>query len=275
MRCEVITSDDMFFDGASMLTAMLATSPIPVVERKIYRGDCELMMTYGVGHKLRRPWFLAHSRIPRHHSVSWDLGYWDRKKAAGVARPMRLSNDADHPWRLIQDSPSSRFAQSPVTLRNESSASGPIILVGLGPKANIVLQQPATTWEREALCRIREVYPSRRVIYRPKKEDGTSIIGTEKKIGMPIEEVLRGASLVVCKHSNVAVDACIAGIPVVCEDGAARALYNNDMANPVRPTEDERYRFLRNLAWWQWRPTEAAQAWQFILQTVEGLDRAN
>ena len=35
-----------------------------------------------------------------------------------------------------------------------------------------------------------------------------------------IADVLNGCSVVVCRHSNVAVDACIAGVPVECEGGA-------------------------------------------------------
>src|ERR1700757_4340421 len=106
----------------------------------------------------------------------------------------------------------------------------------LGPKTNRQLAQPALTWERKALARIRAEYPDAPIIYRPKREDGTSLPGTRCIPGpTAIETVLKGASLVVCRHSNVAIDAAIAGIPVVCEDGAAAALYDNDLADPVVP----------------------------------------
>ena len=71
---------------------------------------------------------------------------------------------------------------------------------------------------------------------------------------------MKGASLVVCSHSNVAVDACIAGIPVDCTDGAALALYKDNQ----NPTVERRLEFLRSLAWWQWSTREAPQAWEFI-----------
>jgi hypothetical protein len=80
----------------------------------------------------------------------------------------------------------------------------------------------------------------------------------------PIEIVLSGASLVVCRHSNVALDACIAGIPVVCEDGIASTLYGNDINNPIMPTLEQRRQLIANAGWWQWSPTEARQAWEFI-----------
>lgn len=34
-------------------------------------------------------------------------------------------------------------------------------------------------------------------------------------------------------------------------------------SNPA-PSREERLRFLRSVAWWQWTTLEAAQAWQFI-----------
>ena len=116
-------------------------------------------------------------------------------------------------------------------------------------------------WEHRILAQVHSAYPGARILYRSKRPehfDGCpSIDGS-------IEQALKGASLVVCHHSNVAVDACIAGIPVVCADGAAAALYNNDLLNPVTPSFEERLRFLRNLAWWQWHPSEAKKAWTFI-----------
>ena len=50
---------------------------------------------------------------------------------------------------------------------------------------------------------------------------GRSIIVRQKRAQVPIDQALRGASLVVCHHSNCAVDAIIAGVPFECEDGAA------------------------------------------------------
>ena len=69
---------------------------------------------------------------------------------------------------------------------------------------------------------------------------------------------MRGARLVVCRHSNVAVDAVIAGVPVECEDGAAYWLRDKPYTPEVRRD------FLDRLAWWQWKPEECMKAWEFI-----------
>lgn len=82
-----------------------------------------------------------------------------------------------------------------------------------------------------------------------------------------IEKALQGCSLVVCRHSNVAVDAIIAGVPVVCYDGAANAIYNSELTKIVEPVaEPIRLKFLRNLAWWQWRDSEirSGEMWKWM-----------
>ena len=74
----------------------------------------------------------------------------------------------------------------------------------------------------------------------------------------PIEQVLAGARLVVCRHSNVAVDAVIAGVPFECEDGAAYWLQGKPY------TVENRLDLLHRLCWWQWTCYEAPAAWRFI-----------
>jgi len=270
MKCEILVDPLMYKPGRDMLDAMYRSSPMLIVRNQRYLGQSDLLMVYGMGHVGRRPWIDKHLSSGR-HMVGFDLGYWMR--GGETDRAMRMTIDQDHPQAWLDDRPAERFDSSGVKLREDYDPNGPIVLVGLGPKTNTALAQPWLTWERDALKRIRAAYPRAEVIFRPKREDGTTLPGTSKMAGMPIEQVLKGASLVVCRHSNVAVDACIAGIPVVCWDGAASALYGNELAFPVRPTLEQRLRFLRNLAWFQWRPSEAAQCWQFLLSRIEERDR--
>jgi hypothetical protein len=108
------------------------------------------------------------------------------------------------------------------------------------------------------LAKLRKRFPDRRIAYRPKRIE-TELPNCSSLAG-DIADAIRGSSLVVCSHSNVAVDACFAGIPVECEDGATLALYRD---NPS-PTREQRLEFLRSLAWWNWSVTEASEAWKFI-----------
>jgi hypothetical protein len=157
----------------------------------------------------------------------------------------------------------SRWNSTHIQLREDYDPNGPIVLVGLGPKS----RHMASSWERDTLAAIRKAYPKRPVLYRPKpNRPFLPDLGVPLNITDPVDEVLRGASLVVCRHSNVGVDACIAGIPVVCESGAASLLYGNDLLAPVVPTREQRLAFLQRLAWLNWNDEEAPAVWRWIRQ---------
>lgn len=249
MECEVLLPH-IARRGDRMLRAMIDAAPMKCHVTDTYQGCAPWLMSYGLGHLVRRQWTQAHvaggGRL-----IGWDLGYWDREQS------MRVTVDADHP-RRIPDMPATRPAPA---LRHDADPHGPIVLVGMGRKSRQQFGLQGQEWELRTLAAIRAAYPRRRVVYRPKKPEPLADLTIAEG---EIADVLRGASLVVCRHSNVAVDACVAGVPVVCEDGAAAALYGSDLSRPVNPSAAERRRFLDNLAWWQWLPTEAAQAWKFL-----------
>lgn len=259
MHCEVLLPDGSMAErGRKMLEAMVEAAPaagIDLVVSKRWRRAAPVLMTYGLGHPERREWTRAHLHLGG-HLIGWDLGYWRRDTP--LQFNMRLTIDADHPQAMIGHEPPDRFDAAGIELREDASPGGPIILCGLGPKQRRHKGLRGQAWEMRALQKLRKRFPGRKIVYRPKRPE-PPLLGCAMS-GGPIEEALRGASLVVCSHSNVAVDACIAGVPVECDDGAAYALYNG---NPA-PTREQRLEFLRSLAWWQWNPTEAAQAWQFI-----------
>lgn len=228
--------------AAAILSAMRQSAKgagVRIVETQTYKGSCELYMTWGLGHPQRRAWADAHI-AKGGHVIGWDLGYFDRLTRC------RVTINHDHPYRLVRDMPHTRMPK--VTLREDADTSGPVIVVGMGPKSITAYGN----WEAHAVKRARMAYPDKQVVVRPKYSQ------------TPIEAVLKGASLVVCRHSNVALDACIAGVPVVCEDGIARSLYGDDIANPLNPSKEQRAQLLANAGWWQWAPSEAKHAWAFL-----------
>ena len=217
------------------------------------------LMTYGLGHLGRRPWQEAHKRAGG-RVIGWDLGYWHRDVPLQFS--MRLTIDDDHPHRLIKPMPGARWQAAGIALRDDYDPAGPIVLVGLGRKQRALMKLYGQEWELRTAATLRRRYPGRRIVYRPKREERLRGFPT---VDGSIESVLRGASLVVCHHSNVAVDACIAGIPVECQDGAALALYRG---NPA-PSREQRMAFLQSLAWWQWTPGEAPAAWDFVKEYMK------
>ena len=266
MRCEILTDPETFPRGRRMLEAMIAAAPIPVQVRQQYQGDCELLMLYGSGHPVRRPWWRKHlangGRV-----VAWDLGYWHRR--IDNTFHMRCTLDADHPQAFIRAELAQRWHDQAIELGDVFKPEGHVLIVGMGPKSNRALGMRALEWETRAAKAARAAYPYRRVIFKPKRPTDPVLPGFLAERN-PIEKALRGASLVVCRHSNVAIDACIAGVPVYCEDGAAAALYGaGSMVKPIQPTPEQRLAFLRSLAWWQWRPEEAGKAWGYLLERIK------
>lgn len=264
LKVEVLLPPGMVIRGEKMLNAMVAAAPradVDVIVSKSWQGAAPVLMAYGLGHPVRRLWTEAHKKQGG-RLIGWDLGYWLRDVPRTFS--MRCTIDDDHPHRWIRKESPDRWNATGIELREDHDPSGPIILVGMGRKQCVLMGIGWQDWERKKLEELKARFPGRRIVFRPKREtdrlDGApSILGT-------IEQVLQGASLVVCHHSNVAVDACIAGVPVECSDGAAYALYRD---NP-NPSREERAEFLRSLAWWNWNPTEALAAWWYLKERLSG-----
>lgn len=228
-----------------------------VKETRNFEGRSDWLVLFGVGAPVNDA--ARNAQLARGGRVlMWDLGYVDRKKVVGH---LRMSIDTDHPQQWLDKTPadSSRWRRLGVELREDANKDGPILLIGIGRKSRIYLN--TENWERSAYERLVRRYPGRRIVFRPKGRDETRL-PCDRDETTPITNLLRGAALVVCRHSNVAVDAAIAGVPFECENGAAMWLQQREFT-PVN-----RLKFLQRLAFWQWRSTEAAQAWAFAKQVV-------
>jgi hypothetical protein len=216
-----------------------------------------LLVVYGAGAPDRR------EAVKRHRGnwVAFDLGYWNRVDS------FRVSVNSEHPTpEQMRDFGARPY---PAALREDSDPKGHIVLVGMGRKSRIWWPD----YERIKLEAIRKVYPKHRIVFRPKPgSEPPPGIDCDHWTGGDIEDVLRGASLVVCRHSNVAVDACIAGIPVVCEGGAAAAIYGDDLKAPRSVCREDRLRFLQRLAWWQWSSQQIRQGefWPWLETALYG-----
>lgn len=254
MKVEILSANQPTATASRLLTAMefaLRESDMGIPTSRL-KGDADALLLFGVGYP-------EHDKARRHYvkhgkpSFLWDLGYFGDRRGEGY---LRFSIDHEHPQGLLDRAPSDakRWEVHGIDLTEEGDPEGSIILVGLGMKSRRYLRMPS--WEKQTFDRLRREFPGRRIIYRPKGKDRQPI-KTEMDADTPIAELLKGAGLVVCRHSNVAVDATIAGVPFRCEDGAAVWLQK-------RPyTRDNRREFLHRLAYFQWRADEAPEAWEF------------
>jgi len=225
-----------------------------VVETRTFQGQSEWLVLFGAGAAVndhaRRAQIKRGGRV-----LVWDLGYFGRRKHTGF---LRCSIDRDHPQHLLDatEPEQSRWAGHGIALREDADPAGFILLVGLGRKSREYLK--ADDWEQRTYQRLRQRFPERTVLHRPKPNHEGPKLHCERDSTTPIEVLLRRSSLVVCRHSNVAVDAAIAGVPFEAEDGAAMWLAQRPF------TPENRLDFLRRLAWWQWQATEAPAAWAFV-----------
>ena len=252
---EILRAHRLSLSAEPMLKALASAARAAgdqVKETARFEGRSDWLVLFGVGAAVNdraRRWQLARGgRV-----LMWDLGYVDRKKAVGH---LRMSIDADHPqhWLGKTEVSPDRWGRLDVPLRSEADPEGPVLLIGLGRKSRAYLRLP--NWERDMLTRLRKRFGDRQIIFRPKGKDLTQLpCATDRET--PIEQLLCGASLVVCRHSNAAVDAAIGGVPFEAQDGAAMWLQRREF------TPANRLDFLQRLAWWQWRANEAAEAWAF------------
>lgn len=254
---ELIIDDPLNTRASRFMGTLAIRAPSQVRAVRRYTGDFRVIVVYGPGRPSRQE-YIARHLAKGGRALLWDMAYWDRVDS------MRLSLDGLHPTAEhleLYDG----HARRAFELREDAQPEGPIMLVGLGAKTNVALGHGEFTWERKALKMIRERWPGKEVLWRPKGAIPQRFEGLRISHGTPITEALRGCAAVVCRHSNVAVDACVAGVPVFCEDGAAFALYRD---NP-QPSREQRAKFLAKLSWWEWSRADAQQAWLRMASLIE------
>lgn len=225
---------------------------------------CDVLITYGMGGDDR--FAFCNDHIANGGKlIAFDLGYWDRNRSINE-RKYRVSLGGFHPSMVMEGPrpPSTGFDKSGLTIaRSSKLKSNNILLIGNAPKSIAV---GASGWTAKKSKEIRTAFPNAKIIYRPKpkrpRENGVIYDAISSS---PIESALKSCWLVVCRHSNVAVDACRMGVPVVCDDGAAAAIYPQRLEEYWnQPSYELRQEFLHRLAYWQWSANEAPKFWNWL-----------
>lgn len=273
MRFEVLVSHAMRPRPAALMEALASSGYARGLDVVCVRHGPitpnAVMVTYGLGGHDRFAVWQDHRRRGD-RLIAWDAGYWGRKTED---RCYRVAFDGFHSPQMIMrgENPGPyRWNESGLQITNRYHPDGDIVLIGNGPKARAI---GADGWTAAKSRELRAKFPKRRVLYRPKRniiERGVISHGVEADAS--IEKVLKDASLVVCRHSNVAVDACRMGIPVVCEDGAGLAIYPSRLEDEAKqPSAETRAEFLHRLAWWQWSESEIerGEPWPWLIGQMQ------
>lgn len=233
---------------------------------------CKTLVAYGVGAP-------ATLKAAREHAAKggrlmlWDAGYWERTLGLDE-RKYRVSLDYVHPQAYVMLGPrpnAERLKQSRIEARDERRKSGCILLVGSSPKS---VRAWGGGWSAAQVKTLRSMFPGEQIVYRPKpKRPPENGVKCDDMARGKIEVELSRARLVVCKHSNVAVDACRYGVPAVCEDGAAAAIYPRLSEYKNQPDKNTRQEFLERLAYWQWSQDEirAGAFWKWYESLLPSL----
>lgn len=193
------------------------------------------------------------------HVVSLDFGYFDRDRHS-----VRVSVDGNHPQHLLQYADGE--SRQP-HLRREGlyNASGHILVIGMGCKSRQLYNYSGTEWERKAISDARHAFPDAEIFYRPKTNANERLNGTIYAGSGHIRSALAGARLCIVRHSNVAVDCAVYGVPCVCVDGAGAFLWGKEISQGACSFDDERASdFIRRVSWFNWLPDEYRQMIAFV-----------
>lgn len=236
-----------------------------------YRGlpRAEVAVFYGLAGGLRR--VLADYREKRRRAIYIDLGYWGRRKKTRWDGFHKMVLNARHPTAYFQAKPHppDRFAQFGIAVEPWRSEGRHILIAGMSAKAAAAEGLRPEQWERATIARLRQI-TKRPLIYRPKPNwiGARPISGSTFDPERPLAAALRDCHAVVAHHSNVAVDALIAGIPVHCPLGVASVLGEPELAkieNPRMP--DGRAQWAADLAYCQFSLEEMTSgvAWRTLI----------
>ncbi len=185
-------------------------------------------------------------RYPRF--VYADLGFWKREEY------YRITVGAWGSESYVSAGLSSERLESfGVEVKPWNETGNEILIVGSSRKSAQQHGFEYMQWERQAAEAVKGF--GKPIVYRAKPSDGERRpidgIGYDER---PLEESLASAYAVVTHHSNVAVQALAAGVPVHCVTGAAAA-FSVPMAS-LGERREGREQFLSDVAWLQWSIAE-------------------
>lgn len=233
----------------------------------MYRGrpEHDVAIFYGLAAGLDR--ILRDYQASRRKAVYIDLGYWNRRKRTRWDGFHKMAVNSRHPTDYLMNRPHNahRFERHGVQIRPWRENGTHILVAGMSAKAAAAEGLQAHQWERATINRLREL-TDRPIVYRPKPSwaEAKPLEGSIFDSTTPLDEALLNCHAVVTHHSNVAVDALLAGVPCICPGGAASLLSAHaleDIENPPMPDGREQWAF--NLAWTQWSVDEMAAGLAF------------
>lgn len=237
----------------------------------------DVAIFYGLAGRLKNV-LREYGESRKRHAVYIDLGYWGRKAGGRFLGYHKVAVDSRHPTDYFQRvaHPGDRAAALGLKVEPWREKGEHILVAGMGPKGAAAEGFFPGQWEARTIAMLRK-HTKRPIIYRPKPNYRIArpIPGAEFDApadGVPLADRLRNAHAVVVNHSNVAVEALLAGVPVFAAKGAASVMGLSDLSRIEEPIfPDGREQWMADLAYTQFNVKEmgAGVAWRHLKK--EGL----
>lgn len=221
----------------------------------------EVCGNVGIAYGWANPGMFEAYRAAGGHYCYIDLGWWNRKPGNDVLGGYhKVVVDGREPGPYFRrNSPNDRFARLKVNIAPWRQGGNHILVAGMSEKSARTRGYGPHQWETDMVRKLQKIYPKRPLLLRPKPSwmGATPIIGAAySPATVPLDDALRGAWAAVSCHSNVAVDALVAGIPIYVEGGVAVGFSTplDQLETPRRP--EGREQLMADIAFAQWTPAE-------------------
>ena len=210
-------------------------------------------------------------------TVLIDLGYWKRLEGGRLSGYHKLVVNGFQPNKYYQnfDHDLSRLEKMELELKPHNPKGGYILVAGMSEKSAGIYGLGPQEFEEHVIASLKESTDIP-IVYRPKPSwpGAKPISGSKYSTKTDIEKDIENCKMVITHHSNVAIDAIIAGKPcVVLGDGVGLNMSTTlkDLDSPYFPTDEERLKWLSDIAYIQWNVSEIRRGkpWQHLKR--EGL----
>jgi hypothetical protein len=242
----------------AMRDGLLCHGVVAPVEEAFKAVSADVVIAYGWSNKAV---FEAY-RSAGKQFVYIDLGFWRRKDPG--KRLDGFHKVVVNGWcptaTMRRGCPSDRYVALDLPPPQRPHGEKKVVVAGMSAKSAADHNLLPEVWETETIARIAR-QTERKVVYRPKPSwvEAKPLERAEFSHGESIEAVLASAHALVTHHSNAAVDAIAAGVPVYCKTGVGSLLSTvslDDIENPCMPTAAERQQLLYDVAYLQWNVDE-------------------
>lgn len=224
-----------------------------------------------------RPDIFEAYRAAGQHYIHIDLGWWNRKPEGDVLNGYhKVAVDGRDPEAYI----TATHAAAPIWRAKalglkimewrRGNDADHILVAGMSEKSAGTYGLKPEEWERGMIARL--ALGARPIVYRPKPSwpDARPIPGAGYSNAEDLEAALKNCWAVVTHHSNVAIDALLAGIPIHVEYPCVARHFSTPLdeieSNPRRISLAARLELANALSWAQWTPyeMESGRCWSHL-----------